>query len=77
MRDNRVLCYSVKIVIPNEAGPSESVYYLVQTNSEAAAIEAVKEAVPSAWRVAAVNPAAVRTETVDYLDLRPGIPRQI
>ena len=77
MQDNRVLCYSVKVEIPSEAGQPESLYYLVRTSSEAAAIDAVKEALPSEWRVAAVNPTAVRPETVEYLDLRPGVPRLI
>ena len=77
MRDDRVLCYSVKVEIPSETGRPESVYYMVRTSSEAAAIDAVKGAIPSEWRVVAVNPAAVRTETVEYLDLRPGVPRQI
>jgi hypothetical protein len=77
MQDNKVLCYSVKVTIPSETGSSESAYYLVRTNSEAVAIEAVEDGMPSEWRVAAVNPTAVRTETVEYLDLRPGVPRQI
>ncbi len=77
MQDNRVLCYSVKVEIPSETGQPESVYYLVRTSSETAAIDAVKEAMSNEWSVTAINPTAVRTETVEYLDLRPGVPRLI
>jgi len=77
MQNNRVLCYSVKVEIPSETRQSASVYNLVRTNSEAAATDAIEEATPSEWRVAVADPTAVRTETVEYLDLRLGAPRQI
>jgi hypothetical protein len=72
-----VLCYSVKIEIPSEADQPESVYYLVRTNSEAAAPDAVLEGLPTTWRVASVTPAAVRSETVEALDRPLGVPRLI
>jgi hypothetical protein len=53
MQDNRVLCYSVKVEVPSETGQSASVYNLVRTNSETAATDAIEEATPSEWRVAA------------------------
>jgi hypothetical protein len=75
--DNRVSCYSVKVEIPNEIGRSESTYYLIRTDSEVSAISVVQEGLPKLWKAVEVNLTAIRKETVEALDLRPGIPRQI
>jgi hypothetical protein len=72
-----VLCYSVKVAIPNEGNQSEIAYYLVRAGSEKAALDAILECLPVDWRVAEIHPAAVRPETVDALGLFPGVPRQI
>jgi hypothetical protein len=77
MQNNRVLCYSIKVEIPTEAGQRDVTYYLVRTSSEQAALSAIREHLPANWQVAEINPAAVRTETVEALGLLPGVPHQI
>jgi hypothetical protein len=77
MQDNRVPCYSVKVEIPTEIGHPAISYYLVRADSQAAAIQAVEEILPGNWGAVEATLTAIRRETVEALDLRRGIPRQI
>jgi hypothetical protein len=77
MHDNRVPCYSVKVEIPSDLGRPAISYYLVRADSQAAAIQAVEEILPGTWGAVEATLTAIRRETVEALDLRRGIPRQI
>ncbi len=77
MQDNRVPCYSVKVEIPTELGHPAVSYFLVRVDSQAAAIQAVEEILPGTWGAVEATLTAIRKETVEALDLRRGIPRQI
>jgi hypothetical protein len=71
----KIPCYSVKVEIPNQLGGSDITYYLVRTDSEALAISAVQKILPELWKAVKANQTALRKETAEALDLRPGIPR--
>jgi hypothetical protein len=77
MHDNRVPCYSVNVEIPNEMGRPTVTFYLVRADTQGAAIAAVEEVLPGAWGAVEATLTAIRRETVEALDLRPGVPRQI
>ena len=77
MHDNRIPCYSVKVKSRNELGRAVTAYYLVRADSEIAAVKAVKAALPDTWEAVEASLTAVRPETVEALDLHPGVPRQI
>ncbi|MPR13032.1 hypothetical protein [Microvirga tunisiensis] len=77
MHDNRLPCYSVKVEIPNEVGRPAATYYLVRADSQTAAIKAVEQVLPGAWAAVEATLSLVRRETVEALDLHPGMPRQI
>jgi hypothetical protein len=77
MHDNRVSCYPVKVEIPNEVGWPAVRSYLVSAGSQTTAIKVVKGVLPGTWGAIGATLTAVRQETVEALDLRPGIPRPI
>ncbi len=77
MPGNRLPCYSVKVEIPSEVGRPAATYYLVQADSQPAAINAVKKALSGPCEAVEATLSLVRPETVEALGLHPGMPRRI
>jgi hypothetical protein len=76
LSNNRVPCYLVKVEVSNEIGRPTVTFYLVRADTQSAAIKAVEEVLPGTWGAVEATLTAIRRETVEALDLRPGAPRQ-
>jgi hypothetical protein len=77
LSNNRLPCYLVKVEGTNEIGRPTVTFYLVRADTQSAAIKAVEEVLPGTWGAVEASLTAIRRETVEALDLRPGAPRQI
>lgn len=74
MSETRTTCYAVAVATDISAPGDNPPFtiYLVLTQNEELAAEAVAATIPATWSVASVRRATIQNETIERLGLRPG-----